>query len=122
MAETDFDALTKEELRERLKSEQPDNENPRSGFALVNVLGEDAFREQHIPGSINIPKGEEEEFERRFNKDKEIIVYCASPDCDASPTVARELTDRGFDSIRDYEAGMSEWKEAGYPVESGRAV
>lgn len=122
MAETDFDTLTKEELRERLKSEQPDNEDPRSGYALVNVLGADAFREQHIPGSINIPKGEEEEFERRFEKDKEIIVYCASPDCDASPTVARELADRGFDSIRDYEAGMSEWKEAGYPVESGRAA
>ncbi len=30
----------------------------------------------HIPGSINIPQGNEDEFERRFAKDKEIIVYC----------------------------------------------
>jgi len=32
---------------------------------------------------------------------KKIIVYCASPVCDTSPTVARELADRGFDNIHD---------------------
>ncbi|MGQ0593864.1 MAG: rhodanese-like domain-containing protein [Gammaproteobacteria bacterium] len=35
----------------------------------------------HIPGSINMPHDTEHLFERRFAKDKEIIVYCASPDC-----------------------------------------
>jgi len=50
---------------------------------------------------------------------KKIIVYCASPVCDTSPTVARELADRGFDNIHDYEAGMSDWNEAGHPVDSG---
>lgn len=122
MTGKDIDTLSREELRDRLRSEQPENEDPRSGYALVNVLGNDAFREEHIPASINIPKGEEDEFERRFEKSKEIVVYCASPDCDASPSVARELVERGFENVLDYEAGMSEWKDAGYPVEAGRAA
>jgi rhodanese-related sulfurtransferase len=122
MTGTDIQTLSREELRDRLRSEQPENEDPRSGYALVNVLGEDAFREEHIPASINIPKGEEDEFERRFEKSKEIVVYCASPDCDASPSVARNLAERGFENVLDYEAGMSEWKDAGYPVEAGRAA
>lgn len=122
MAGNEVEALSREALHERLRRERPDNEDPNKGWALVNVLPEDAFREEHIPASINIPKGEEDEFERRFDKDKEIVVYCASPECDASPIVAKVLAARGFRNVGDYEAGMSDWKDAGFPVESGRAA
>jgi rhodanese-related sulfurtransferase len=54
--------------------------------------------------------------EERFDPGKEIIVYCASRDCDASTRVARELTNRGYHRIVDFEAGMSAWKAAEQPV------
>ena len=114
--------ITHETLRLRLEIEKPDNEDRYQGFALVNVLSPEAFEKEHIPGSINIPKGNEDEFEARFAKDKEIVVYCASMDCDASTRVARELVERGFTSVYAYEAGMRRWKEAGNDSEGAEAA
>ena len=106
-----------EELKRRYDLEKPDNEDRHEGYALVNVLDSGSFEREHIPHSINIPKGHEEEFERRFGKDKEIVVYCASFECDASPTVASWLAEKGFTAVRDYEGGMGDWKVSGNPVE-----
>jgi len=119
MAQNDYATIEREQLQKKLETSSPDNENATRGFALVNVLGRDAFEEEHIPGSINIPKGREDEFEKRFDHGKEIIVYCASPSCDASPKVAAELVRRGFGRVVDYEAGMSEWKAVGNQVSLG---
>lgn len=119
MSDKSYETVTAEELGKRLDEPGPDNDDPDHGFALVNVLGEEAFEKEHIPSSINIPKGNEDEFEKRFAKDKPIVVYCASPECDASPEVASELTSRGFGHVYDFEAGMSGWKKAGLPVERG---
>ncbi|HSN71832.1 MAG TPA: rhodanese-like domain-containing protein [Steroidobacteraceae bacterium] len=106
-----------EELKRRYDLEKPDNEDRLEGYALVNVLGPESHAKEHIPCSINIPKGQEDEFERRFDKDKEIVVYCASFECDASPTVASRLAERGFTKVRDYEGGIGDWKISGNRVE-----
>lgn len=113
-----IETISQSSLCNRLEQEPANNQNSRKGFALVNVLGKEQFAKEHIPNSINIPKGEEAEFEKRFANDKEIIVYCASPECDASPTVARELQKRGFSNIIDFDGGMTSWKDAGGSVES----
>ena len=68
-----FHTLNVTKLKDRLDREPPDNSDPEQGYALVNVLGEDTFEKEHIPQSINIPKGQEDDFDRRFTKDKEII-------------------------------------------------
>ena len=120
MSQTGFSTITLDELERRLATTPPDNENRSVGYALVNVLKAEAFEDEHIPNSINIPAGEEDRFEQRFNKDKNIVVYCASPSCDASPKAARALADRGFRHVYDYEAGMSEWKNAGNEIAGGR--
>ena len=117
MREQDFDKIASEELAQRRSRETPDNEDRSSGYALVNVLKPEAFAGEHLPGSINIPQGEEEHFESRFDEDKEIIVCCASFDCQASPSVARELTRRGFTAVRDYEGGVKDWEAGGKPIE-----
>lgn len=121
MTESGFQTISREELERRLELRHPDNEDPRAGYALVNVVDAKLFERDHIPSSINIPKDEVDEFERRFEKDKDIIVYCASPDCDASPEVARALSSRGFRHVYDYESGMSDWRMAGLPVEGSSA-
>lgn len=109
--------ITRQQLEHLIQRQNPENEDNTEGYALVNVLSPESFEEEHIPGSINIPQGEEEKFEQRFAKDKEIIVYCASESCDASPKAAEELRDRGFSKIYDYADGMKDWKEADNPVE-----
>ena len=76
----------------------------------------------HIPGSINIPHGNEDVFERRFAKDKEIIVYCGSPDCPASDNVAAALVTRGFRRVYDYAGGLSDWQQGGYPIASSPSI
>jgi rhodanese-related sulfurtransferase len=98
------------------------NQDRHRGFALVNVLGEGAFAMAHIPGSINIPHGTEDVFERRFAKDKEIIVYCASPDCPTSDKVAAVLVTRGFRRVYDYAGGFSDWQQGGYPIASSPSI
>lgn len=108
-----YDTIDRNELEQLLAREAPNNDDPETGYALVNVLGKEAFEKEHIPGSINIPQGEEEHFEHRFDKDKKIVVYCASPECDASPKAARALVERGFTEVVDYEGGMSDWKQGG---------
>jgi rhodanese-related sulfurtransferase len=122
MADASYGTVSTEELEGRLKTQHPDNRDPREGFALVNVLGADSYEKEHIAGSINIPAEEIDEFERRFEKDKEIVVYCASADCSASPKAAAELTERGFENVLDYEGGMSAWKDADHDVTSGAGL
>lgn len=116
MNEKAYATIDRDRLKQQLKATLPDHQDPHRGYALVNVLKPEAFQQEHIPGSINIPAGHEEIFEERFDKDKQIIVYCASSQCQASPTVARELSQRGFNHIVDYEGGLSDWKEGGNPV------
>lgn len=87
-------------------------------FTLVDVLGEDHFREQHIPGAVNIPLDQlGHEAVDRFDKDDEIVVYCASESCQASPKAAEKLEKLGFSNVKDYEVGLKGWKEAGHSTE-----
>jgi rhodanese-related sulfurtransferase len=117
---TPVQTISREELEHRLEKRLPDNATSTRGYALVNVSSVDAFDQQHIPNSINIPLQDLDEFEERFAKDKEIIVYCASPECDASPKAAGALLDRGFENVIDYEGGMQDWKDAGNSVAGTR--
>jgi rhodanese-related sulfurtransferase len=92
-------------------------------FELINVLPKDQFQENHIPDSVNIPVGSDdfvEKVEQKVgNKEKTIVVYCASSSCDASAKAAKTLDQAGFSDVRDYEGGMKAWKEAGLTVEAG---
>jgi rhodanese-related sulfurtransferase len=119
MVQQSFATISTRQLLEMFEVEQPNNEHPDRGYALVNVLAPEAYEKEHIPGSVNIPCGSEDEFEQRFNKDKEIIVYCASSDCEASIRVARELARRGFHRVKAYEGGIREWKEHDNVVHRG---
>jgi len=111
--------ITAKELRHRLNEEAPDNEDRHAGYALVNVLKPEVFLSEHIPNSINIPQGNEREFEKRFEHTKEIIVYCASSSCPASSQVAAVLGGMGFTTVKTFEGGMDEWVEKKNDIESG---
>lgn len=82
-------------------------------FLLINVLGEQDHRKQHIPGSVNIPLDRLEENLDGLPEDKKIVVYCKSIDCEASEDAARKLQKHGFDNVLDYAPGIKAWKNSG---------
>jgi rhodanese-related sulfurtransferase len=98
--------LSKTELKEMNNQEKDD-------FVLINVLPRDAFREKHIRTSINIPiQGEDfDDTVRKVagGKDRKVVVYCASFDCDASAKAAKRLEQAGFEEVYDYEGGTRDW-------------
>lgn len=100
--------ITAKELKKKLDG--------KKDFILIDVLSKESFDAKHIPGSINIPVGEiEQNAPKEFpDKGKEIIVYCASESCQASPNAARKLKEMGYKNVVDFEEGLAGWKEAGY--------
>lgn len=103
--------LTAQQLKQRLDRNEK--------LLLINVLDEDEF-ERQLPGSRNVPVNREN-FVQRVRKaggseNKEIVVYCASTDCGASPKAAKELDEAGFTHVYDFEGGIKAWREAGYEL------
>lgn len=98
-----------EELQEMM-SRQSDND-----VLVINVLDPEHFQEKHIPGTVNVPVSDDnfvEEVEHiAGGKNRMIVVYCASKECDASPNAAKKLEDAGFGNIYDFEGGVREWED-----------
>ncbi|MBI1888877.1 MAG: rhodanese-like domain-containing protein [Candidatus Spechtbacteria bacterium] len=106
-----FSTITKEDLKKKI--------DERGDFALIDVLGAMSYAQRHLPGAISIP-GSNENFVAEVqkavggDKSKEVIVYCASFSCQASPAAAGKLADAGFTNVRDFKGGLADWEEGGY--------
>jgi rhodanese-related sulfurtransferase len=49
----------------------------RNGAQLVEVLGEDEYEAEHLPGAINIPlRRLDQEAAARLDRERPVIVYC----------------------------------------------
>jgi len=88
---------------------------------LIDVLSEESFEKGHLPGAISIPGDRLRERTPEVVPDRNttVVVYCASPSCNASDRAAALLTDMGYTDVRDYRGGKEHWKEGGLPLESG---
>jgi len=106
--------ITAEELKQMKERGQD--------FLLVNTLSEEDFEATHIPDAINIPQvGEDfaEQVERQAgSKDKPVVVYCASTQCQSSHHGAEKLEAAGFRNVIDFEGGAKEWESAGMELVS----
>ena len=89
--------------------------NQNGGVTLINTLGAEAFEKTKIPGSINIPL-DREDFAARVEqesggKDKPVVVYCASEQCDSSERAAKKLETAGFTAVSRYTGGAAAWEK-----------
>ena len=102
--------IDRSELKQKL-------DHPKK-LVLVEALAEDEFHKVHLPGAINIPanKIRSQALEQMPKKDVEVIVYGASPLCNASDQAAEELHAMGYSNVRRYVGGKKDWIEAGLPV------
>jgi rhodanese-related sulfurtransferase len=88
------------------------------GLHVWNVLTDDYFKGELIPGSRRVPVDRLGEALRRSSlaKDAAIVVYCAGPTCPQSRQAAEKLVGFGYTHVAAYEGGLEEWKAAGFGV------
>lgn len=97
--------ITKEELKKKV-------DNPRYKGMVVNVLGRRFWEDSRIPRSISAPLKELDEICKSWDKNQEIIVYCAARECDASYKAYKLLVSLGFTNVTAYEGGIREWYQS----------
>lgn len=86
-------------------------------LTVINVLPASIHIDCHITGSINIPLKEITESMASWNRDQEIVVYCALYECDAGEKAYILLSCMGFTNVKDYSGGIKEWYQLGYPTQ-----
>jgi len=100
--------ISAQELHEKM--------NNNSNLLVINVLPKNLFDDCHIVGSHSVPLRELVELVADWPRDKEIIVYCALDICDAGQKAYVLLSCMGFTNVVDYEGGIKEWFQCGYPT------
>ncbi len=92
-------------------------------LVLVDALPPISFAASHLPGAINIPPASvDERAPRRIpDRESEIVVYCQNPNCESSLEVGQRLVELGYRNVSHYPGGKNDWKDAGLPLEGGRA-
>jgi rhodanese-related sulfurtransferase len=105
-------AITREELQQKLVHLRKS--------VVLETLPPEEYRRVHIPGALNLPPDQVRTLATELipRKDLEVILYGRGPACDASETVAEELTSMGYMQLRLYAGGKTDWLEADLPVSS----
>jgi len=111
--------ITAEELLDELEQGKD-----LAGHALtvINVLDHEHFKDCHIKGSINIGLEVLGREVADWDRNKSIVVYCASYECSMSEEAYETLARLGFKNVRAYEGGISEWHSLDYPTEGACAM
>jgi rhodanese-related sulfurtransferase/CBS domain-containing protein len=92
------------------------------GAQLVEVLPALAFRNEHLPGAINIPLKEMTRASTaQLDRGHPIVVYCFDLQCDLSARAAWVLAAFGFTQVYDYAAGKQDWFAHDLPMEGEEA-
>jgi len=101
------------------------NDDLRVGFdskVRLKFLGSQVTTDAGLlPGAINVPLDDnfDEQIQKAVpNKQGTVAVYCAHAKYQASSKAARRMDELGYRHVLDYEAGKSDWQEAGLPVET----
>jgi polyisoprenoid-binding protein YceI len=92
-----------------------------TGAVLVNVLPDEAFLREHLPGSVNACVYEMAFISRMHElapvPTTPVIVYGAgSGSLDASAAAAK-LARAGYTKVQEFRGGLAEWKAAGFTLQ-----
>jgi len=102
--------ISTEELRDKLIMGE--------AITLIEALPEKYWKDSHLPGALQIDYKEvtEKAYNLLPDKEAEIIVYCASTQCQNSFLAASTLEDLGYTNVQEYTGGKQHWLEAGLPL------
>ncbi len=109
----DEQLITPQALRDVMKS--------RDTLTIIDVRGDDAYDEGHIPGAIHIPGDQLATHLAEVPYNARVVTYCnmRHPGSSRSEQAAKFLRDQGFHA-QALEGGFPAWKEAGFPVDEGQ--
>jgi len=94
-----------------------------NGEPLIVVDGRtaEAYAQEHIPGSINLPHRElSTTTTATLDKSKTYVCYCDGIGCNASTKTALKLLSLEFE-VRELIGGLDWWKRDGYATEGTKA-
>jgi rhodanese-related sulfurtransferase len=90
---------------------------------ILDARPEIFYRLGHIPSALSLPR---DDFEKSYGalqstlvsyRDKPLVVYCSSTECHDSQMVADALQKLGYEHVRLFRGGWSEWENASLPEE-----
>jgi molybdopterin/thiamine biosynthesis adenylyltransferase/rhodanese-related sulfurtransferase len=113
-AKAEIEEVTSIETRERVDS----GDVP----LLLDVREPDEWQEGHLPGAFHIPRGNlESRIEALVpDKDREIVVYCASGA--RSAFAAKSMAELGYTNVSSMAGGFTDWKRNGFPFETPKVL
>ncbi len=108
-AKDELEPMPREELLEQV----------RAGLVTVlDVRPAEEYSAGHLPGAVNVPLQELQDYLDRLDPQQKIVAYCRGPHCVLAFDAVAALRRRGFQAQR-LQDGFPEWKSAGMPVETG---
>ena len=105
--------MTKEELKASLLLGNPD-----LMILDVRVGREWDVSKEKIQGAIREDPEKVKNWADQYPKDKTLVLYSSGPNDETSSRVARQLMANGFTRVYVLKGGWSEWKKAGFTVET----
>ena len=109
-ARAEIDELTSAEARELADSAEPP--------VFLDVRNRDEWEEGFIPGAVWIPRGNLESRVEGLlpDRDREIVVYCASGT--RSVFATKTLHELGYSRVTNMSGGFVDWKRNGFAVQT----
>ncbi|ATX82149.1 Rhodanese-related sulfurtransferase [Mariprofundus ferrinatatus] len=83
---------------------------------LVDVRQQHEWDAVHAANAVHIPLGEIKERMHEIQKEKPVVVICASGG--RSSMAATALANAGYEEVYNFSGGMGAWSSAGLPVRS----
>ncbi|CAN5353905.1 hypothetical protein BH23VER1_BH23VER1_08130 [soil metagenome] len=110
-AEAEFPDISINELNKAIEAKE---------VAVIDVMGTNSYKAGHIPTAIDYAS-KKKELAKALPEDKDtlIVAYCGGPACSAYKQAAVAAKELGYKNIKHLSAGISGWKEADMPTETG---
>ncbi len=83
---------------------------------IIDVRPKNEYDTSHIPGALSVPVDDVSSWAGNYAGDKNVVIYCRGIYCLLSATAMRILENNGI-TCYIYRNGISEWRNAGFPME-----
>jgi Tfp pilus assembly protein PilF/rhodanese-related sulfurtransferase len=101
------------------------------GALFIDVSNKEAWSQGHIPRAVHLPYGRSKDSNKERFREKslrrvahladEIVLHCYDQSsCSGSAFAAAKAANWGYQKVYTFFGGAKAWKEAGYPIVTGR--